>query len=127
MGDTFDMAAWITSEDALPIMSEGIRASLAYTRILDKPSSVTFRDASGVELGAQTVRIEPDNGTGVALSAAGVAPRRTAVVYGIRNHPSLPDTDVGEGYRFVYLGDHYRVWDVVITIGEVQAMAEVIG
>jgi hypothetical protein len=48
-------------------------------------------------------------------------------LFGIRNHSTLPDTNMAEGYRFVYAGDQYRIEDVILQIGEVQAIAEATG
>jgi hypothetical protein len=63
----------------------------------------------------------------VADAASGAAPTRRVVVFGIRGHESLADTDLQEGYRFVYLGDEYRVNDLILTHGEVQALCEATG
>jgi hypothetical protein len=102
------------------------RAGLAWRRIEDKPTSVVFRTASG-DLAAQTVRVESDNVATPAISTAGNAPRRRVVVFGVRGHPSITDTDIKEGYRFVLGNDELRCVDLILTIGEVQGLFEAIG
>jgi hypothetical protein len=88
---------------------------------------VAFKNAAGTTLAAQTVRVEVDNTASPAESAAGVAPRRRVIVYGVRNHPTLTDTDIREGYRFVLDNDVLRCVDVIITLGEIQGIFESVG
>jgi hypothetical protein len=119
-----NMAAWLGVGQAI---SSEERAALAWARIQDKPSSVAFRTPVGTTLGAQTVRLEVDNRAQVIASAAGAAPQMRLVVFGIRDHATLPDTDMAEGYRFVYGGDQYRIDDIILTIGEIQGVATATG
>jgi hypothetical protein len=106
------------------------RAVHALRRINDKftvVTSVTFKTAAGVTLAAQQVRLEYDNRASESTSAAGAAPRMQLIVYGIRQHATLPDTDMKEGYRFVYGNDEYRITDIIDTIGERQGIAVATG
>ncbi len=106
------------------------RAAHTWRRLHDKfqpPTSVAFKNAAGTTLAAQTVRVEVDNTASPAESAAGVAPRRRVIVYGVRNHPTLTDTDIREGYRFVLDNDVLRCVDVIITLGEIQGIFESVG
>jgi hypothetical protein len=106
------------------------RAAHAWRRINDKwtvVTSVAFRTSAGVTLAAQSVRIESDNTATPAESAAGAAPKRKVIVYGVRNHATLTDTDIKEGYTFVYLNDLYRCTDIIVTLGEVQGIFEATG
>jgi hypothetical protein len=109
------------------VISAADRASLAWARIQDKPTSVAFRPPTGAALAAQTVRVEVDNRQSMVASASGVAPRMQAVVFGVRGHPTVADTIIAEGYRFVLGNDEYRVDDIILTIGEVQGIASAIG
>jgi len=99
------------------------RAADAWQRIADKPTSVVFRTDTGATLTSQTVRVEWDNRAGQANSDAGQTPRMNTIVYGIRDHATLPDTDIAEGYRFVLNGDEYTIQDVILQIGEIQGVA----
>lgn len=117
-------AAWLGQGDAI---SAAERAALAWRRIQAKPSSVAFKSPAGATLTAQTVRIESDSSASPAESAAGLAPRRKVVLFGIRQHATLADTDMKEGYRFVLGSDEYRIMDVIDTIGERQAICEANG
>lgn len=106
------------------------RAVHALRRINDKfttVTSVTFKTAAGVTLAAQEVRLEYDNRSTPSESAAGQAPSMKLIVYGIRNHATLPDTVMEEGYRFVYLNDVYRIENVIETLGERQGVATATG
>lgn len=114
-----DMAAWLGT--GTPI-GESERAALAWRRISQKPTQVSFRTPAGVTLAAQTVRLEYDTAATIESSAAGNAPRMPLIVFGVRNYGSIT-TDMAEGYRFVHNGDEYQVRDVIETIGERQAIA----
>lgn len=119
-----DISAWLGV--GTPI-GERERAALAWRRIQHKPTSVSFRTPAGVTLAAQQVRIESDTSATMAESVAGAGAKRKVIVFGIRNHDTLPDTQVGEGYRFVWAQDMYTVVDVIVTLGEVQAVSEAVG
>lgn len=121
---TVNFSNWLGAGQAISVTE---RAALAWRRIQDKPTTVVFRTAAGATLGAQTVRVESDSNASPAESAAGMAPRRKAVIFGIRGHATLPDTDIAEGYRFILGADEYRVMDLILTLGEVQGLAEATG
>lgn len=127
---TIDMSAWMGASGdlaAVPTAVEAERAARAWSRILDKPTSVAFRKTDGTTLAAQTLRLESDNSATLAESEAGAAPRRKLVIFGVRNHATVADTDMAEGYRFVSGNDLYRVTDIILTLGEVQGVAEATG
>lgn len=108
-------------------LREEERAADAWKRINEKPQSVVFRSAAGATVAAQTVRVEVDNRASDSISAAGAAPKMKAIVYGIKGHSTLANTDIKEGYRFVLNGDEYRCIDVIDTIGERQGIFEATG
>lgn len=110
-----------------PTATEQTRAALAWRRILDKPSSVAFKPPTGATLAAQTVRVESDSNASPAETAAGAAPRRKVIIFGVRNHATIADTVIAEGYRFILNNDEYRVIDLIYTLGEVQAICEATG
>lgn len=122
-----NVSAWLGSGGGTPTTQVQQRAALAWRRIQDKPSSIVFRKPNGVTLAAQTVRVEPGDGVGRAESPAGSAPVLSAVIFGIRGHATLANTDIGEGYRFVLAGAEYTVIGVTLTLGEVQATAQAVG
>lgn len=121
-----DFANWLTDTAAI---SEDTRAVQAWNRITDKPTSVVFRTPADVDLASQTVRIESDSNATENESTAGKAPTRKVIVFGVVNHPSssIADTNMQEGYRFNYGNDQYRIMDVVVTLGELQGIAEAVG
>lgn len=125
------VSAWLgqTTGDlaGLPTATAQQRAALAWRRINDKPTSVVFKNAAGATLATQTVRLEYDDGVSGAESVAGNVPVRKLVIFGVKDHATVADTVIGEGYRFNYLNDAYRVVDIIYTIGEVQGIAEATG
>lgn len=121
-----DIGSWLSTGGGGPTAQAATRAALAWRRIQDKPSSLAFRTPAGVTLAAQSVRVESDNANSMSSSTAGTAGTRKIVIFGIRDHATLSDTVVAEGYRCIIAGDEYRVQSIVLTIGEVQAFAEAI-
>ena|SRR5215204_5166721 len=112
-----------------PIQAKRIaqRAQDAAKRIGEKPTSVVFKTAAGATLPAQVLRLEYDNRATLASSTAGAAPRMNLILYGIRGHPSLVDSDIKEGYRFNFGNDSYSIVDVILQLGEVQGIAVATG
>ena len=119
-----DFALWLSDTAAIPASG---RAAAAWARINDKPTSVTFRKPDGTDLSAQTVRLEYDSRVSESETPAGQTPVRKLIIFGVKDHETVADTDIGEDYRFNYQSDAYRVVDIIYTIGEVQAVAEAIG
>lgn len=119
-----DLGLWLYDTEAIPAQN---RAAAAWNRINDKPVSVAFKLPNGTVLAAQTVRIEYDNSASQSEAPSGQTAVRKLIVFGVRGHSTITDTNVGEGYRFVYQNGEYRVMDVITTIGEIQAIAEVVG
>lgn len=117
-----DFNVWLTDTEAI---AETERATLAWSRIQDKPSTVSFKTTTGAILGAQTVRIEPDDKATAEGSESGMTGHmRYCIIFGVINHDTVTDTDMEEGYRFVLNNDEYRVMDVLITLGSIQGNAE---
>lgn len=119
-------SAWL-GDGGMTAPSESVRAALAWRRIGHKSESVQFRTPAGTTLPPQVVRVEHDSGAGTATSEAGAGQVRKAVIFGIKGHATLPDTDIKEGYRCVLGGAEYRCVGTLLTIGEVQANMEEVG
>jgi hypothetical protein len=122
-----DIGSWLSSGGGGPAAQEATRAALAYKRILDKKTDVAFRTPSGTILAAQPVRIESDSSASATMSTAGKSAARRVVVFGIRNHSSVANTDIQVGYRFVLNAEELRCVDVILTLGELQAIFEATG
>jgi hypothetical protein len=117
------------------VINEAERAANAWRRIQRNPTSVVFVKPAVVtattttpeaESDAQTVRISPDSRASMSESVTGMAAKRRVVVFGIRNHATLADTDIEIGYRFRLDGESYRVDDIIKPPGEIQALCEAI-
>lgn len=118
---------WLGNNRLSPVNTER-RAVLAWRRINHKPSSVTFYDPdteAAIAAGAQTVRLEYDNRGDISTNMVeGMSPKRDLVIFGVKDHPSVADTVIKEGYAFRFGGLNYKVIDVIPVPGEVQATAE---
>lgn len=106
--------------------SEQSRADAAWSRIQAKPSSVVIARGASTTLAAQMVRLEystqmPSEPSG----SAGMSSKQTVILFGVRGHATVADTNVVRGDRFAVSGVQYRVVAVVPTLGEVQATCEV--
>lgn len=115
---------WLS--DTTAIDANG-RAAAAWNRINDKPTSVAFKKPDGAVLAAQTVRLEYDNNASQSEDVSGETAVRKLIVFGVREHSTVTDTDVAEGYRFIYRNDEYWCVDTILTIGEIQAIFEAKG
>lgn len=104
-----------------------LRAEDAVYRISEKPTTVVFRDAKGVALAAQTLRIEYDNSASASESAAGAVSSRKLILFGVAGHETIPDSDIKKGYRFVREKREYEVVSVIYQSGEIQAVAQTVG
>jgi hypothetical protein len=102
-----------------------IRSALTWKHIQDKPfEMIVWRD--GEFLDSQYVRIEgelrprvesrPSEGNMQTYS-------RTMTVFGVRDHPTVADTDLKVGDRFGFNGELMVVIDVTPHSGEIQATA----
>lgn len=121
-----NLAGWLAGSDQWdldPMSNDAAMAVINWDIILQDSVSVRFNTGSSI-LNPQTVRLESDGRANPVLSAAGIAPKRGLVIFGIRNHPTVTDTDIQEGYYFNYLGDQYTIRDVILAEGEIQALAE---
>jgi|GEM_PF-2320589 len=118
-----NITAWLVGNNA-PSASE--RAVLAWRRIQDKPTSITIKRDS-ITLPAQTVRIEYSESERLVMGEAnGASAVRDVVVFGIKTHPTLANTDLKYGDMFAFDGAIFRVVMTISTIGEIQAKAEAI-
>ena len=89
-----DFSLWLSDTAAIPASG---RAAAAWARINDKPTSVTFRKPDGTDLDAQTVRLEYDSRVSESESPAGQTPVRKLIIFGVKDHDTVTDTDIGEG------------------------------
>lgn len=103
------------------------RALDAWLRIGEQPVTVTIRRGDET-LEAQTVRIEFGDSAREDLDlrrGLNVVPGvQRAVVFGVRGHPVIADTDIERGDRFVIGVTEFEVIGVIEPPGEVQAVCE---
>ncbi len=116
---------WAGTDYAEVLDAEG-RAAYAWRRIQDRPTSITLtREGTGV-LAAQDVRIESDNTVSDTTSTG--TNTQTAIqkltVFGVRDHATVPDTNIQRSDRFRINGVNYEVMSLMTPPGEVQAICE---
>lgn len=112
---------WYDANSILPL-SAAARAILAYRRIMDRSSSIVLR-REVADLSAQTVRIEYSSSASESQGETGEAGQRGVVVFGVKDHPTVTDTDIARGDRFSIGNAVYEVTDVNEVPGEIQATA----
>ena len=116
-----DFERWRASQSA------EARALETWARISDQPTTITIQRA-GVSLAAQTVRIEfsdqarEDVGLREGLNVMPGIQR--AIVFGVQGHPTVADTDIERGDRFVVGATEFEVIGVIRVPEEVQAVCE---
>lgn len=95
-------------------------------RIMAKPTDINVLRGTTF-LASQTVRIE-GRATSATFGDVQVTNSNTymrdATVFGVRDHPTLPDLDIKVGDKFGYNDATYRVVGVTLHRGEIQAAAE---
>lgn len=101
----------------------GDRAADAWRRIQDKPTSIVLKRSTTL-LDAQTVRIEFSSGATEQQTANSVPGFLNVTIFGVKDHPTISDTDIQRGDRVVLGNTEYEVVGVIASIGEVQAFCE---
>ncbi len=109
--------SWLAHDEAI---DEGTRAVLAQRRIDRDPESIVFL-RNGAKLPAQSLRLELINTARDESSETVTVGVMRSVLFGIRNHPTLSDTDIQRGDRFTFHNTSYEVSVVAYLPGEVQA------
>lgn len=117
-----DLNSWLSSRliDDTPIETKAV---FTWRAILQHPTQIVI-NRRGTMLDEQTVRIEHNLRVREdikTLTTTGVA---ICVVFGVRDHPTVPDTDIRARDRFVADGVTYEVVTLIVHQGEVQAVSE---
>lgn len=113
-GDVYPLAAWDDTDPA----HEMARI------IAHKSTSITVRRGAG-DLAAQTVRIESMERGSRIVVVAGSMRNVDAIVFGYNGHPTITDTDLQAGDRFVVDGARFEVLAVLVGLNNaLQAHCE---
>ena len=105
---------------------ESVLAVTAWNLVLRNPTELSFKRGS-TTLAVQTVRVEYSNEEApIQGVSAAQGSRRDVVVFGVKNHPNedVADTDIRRGDHFSYNGRLFKVTDVIVNLGSVQATTE---
>lgn len=109
-------------------MNQSRFAERAWKLIQRNPASIEIVRDTSTTLDAQTVRIETSNAQVERKGESGaVGVMVDAVVFGIRNHPTEPNTNIKRNDLFAYEGQQYRVMYINLVVGGIQAHCEVTG
>lgn len=119
-----DINNWLNTGNNAPNSTQ--RAVDAWRRIQDKPATITVIRGE-TTLTTQTVRIEYSESERVVTGEAnGMSAIRDVVVFGVKNHPTVANTNLQYGDQFAYDGQIFKIVFVMSTIGEIQANAEAV-
>lgn len=121
--------SWRIANCDLDIANAAQRAAMAWERIQDRPTSITVTRGTGtgrVTLAAQTVRLEWDDTSRRLDQALTTTTVSQVIVFGIRSHATLADTNLKTGDRFNADGTAYEVMTVVKPPGEIQAVCQAV-
>ena len=110
-----DVNAWLGNP--MTIDRNATRASAAWQRISDKPTSVVFTRGA-VDLSAQTVRVEFNSGGSDATGPVSDGGVQGVVVFGVKDHPLEADTDMQRGDRFWHDDQEYEITVVINLTGQ---------
>lgn len=106
---------WLNTANRLPTWVGNKSRPASVTNIIaDKPASIVIeRMVNNVKstLAAQTVRIDTLSGAKEAgiLFDTGLISSQSLVILGYKGHPTIADTDMITGDRFLFSGRAYRV------------------
>ncbi len=123
-----DFGGWLGGSGVSLVATQApLRSQIQWSRILDKPDSLVLR-REGLDLAPQTLRIELDNGIQDASSPSGDSTSRGGTLFGIKGHPTLPDSDIELWDTFVLDDVEYTVTQVNRQQhGVIQAHIEGVG
>lgn len=112
------ISKWLGSTEPLANWSNADRAYDTARHIVEQSSSITIVSRlSGSLPGAQTVRLEPLGGVPIeARSGNAVAANADVLIVGYKSHPSIADTDIQRGDRFLYDDQMYTVTQVLPNV-----------
>ncbi len=97
------------------------RAQVEWARIQDKPTTIRIRRGTTV-LADQVVRLEMGITMTPSEGASGISTMGEGILFGIQDHPTLPDTDIDEWDTFVLGEKEYTITHVNRHLhGQIQA------
>lgn len=97
------------------------RAEATWRMIQRNPSTITLNRGS-VNIEAQTMRLTWGTiGDDSRNEAGGQQNDGRCVLFGVKNHPTVTDTNIQRGDRFAIGLVEYEVYEVLYLVGSVQA------
>jgi len=109
-GDSFPLATWLDDVDL------GVDTA----RLIDDKQTSITAVRNGVAQTAQTVRIESLRSERTIQTAGGETAVIDTVVIGYKGHPTITDTDLQRGDRFIVSGQQYEI--MLVMPGEVNSL-----
>lgn len=115
-GDSFPLSGWLAGAD---------QAVDTANMIADKRTSIVVR-RDGVDLAAQTVRIEALGGPGETSGANATVANAAVLIVGYRGHPTIADTTLRRGDRF-YLAAEDALYTITMILVDTRESLQAIG
>ena len=112
---------WLSNTEAI---DEERRAVDAWRRISRAPVTIKVITLDKRVTPEQIVRIEYDERQFEKEGMTNRTGTNRITVFGVRNHPTIDDTDLRRGDEFVHLNARYRIISVSPYPGEIQALSE---
>jgi hypothetical protein len=120
---------WLSEDSPSDEMLEEMVAQIAvdqWNHIQRHRKSIALKRGTNT-LDAQTVSVQPGNEERQVELASGKSMTiRDIVIFGVYGHPTVANTDIRKDDQFAYLGRLYKVTDVIVSEGSLQAWAEAI-
>lgn len=115
---------WLEADDVEAIEIER-RAVDAWRRIGRASISISVITSDKRVIPEQVVRIEYDERQFEKTGMTTRTGTNKVTVFGVKGHPTQPDTDLRRGDEFVYENARYRIVSVSQYPGEIQALSEI--
>ena len=114
-----DINAWAGNSFPLSAWSDDADQAYDTARIIaDKTIAITATRL-GVAQSAQNVRIETFSRGERSVTVNGVSHDVDAIVFGYAGHPTITNTDLQAGDRFVAYGQRFEVISVLVALPDI--------
>lgn len=112
---------WLSNTEAI---DEERRAVDAWRRINRSPVTIKVITLDKRVTSEQIVRIEYDERQFEKEGMTNRTGTNRITIFGVRNHPTVDDTDLKRGDEFSHQNSRYRIVSVSLYPGEIQALSE---
>lgn len=119
---SIDFNAWVSANQGSSLRT----AEDVWALIQLKPVGITIHRGA-MDIAEQTVRVTFSNAERVIKGeSSAMSAYRDAVVFGVKGHPTVTDTDIKRGDEFTVYGRGLKVIDMIEVAGGIQAFCEAV-